>query len=53
MGVTIRCKKTNHNIDMGYIGFSNLRKTVAKTVSPEFGEHYQHLTNGYYFFGEE
>ena len=30
MGVTIECKKGNKAIDMGYGGFANLRRRVAK-----------------------
>ena len=29
MGVTIKCKKTGRNIDLGYSGFMRLRKKVA------------------------
>lgn len=49
----MRCKKTNHDIDMGCGGFSNLRNTVAKLASPEFAEHYEHLTDAYHYSGKE
>lgn len=43
MGVTIKCKKTNDSIDLGYGGFNNLRLKVAELAGKEWYEHYQTL----------
>lgn len=43
MGVTIKCKKTGRNIDLGYIGFMRLRNKVAALVGEPFYGHYKKL----------
>lgn len=43
MGITLKCKKTGTNYDMGYFSFLILREKVAELCSPEFGEHYKTL----------
>lgn len=43
MGVSIYCKKTGKSIDMGYVGFYNLRKKVAELAGGPFAEHYTSL----------
>ena len=43
MGVTIKCKKTGREMDMGYFGFFKLRAKVAELVGSEVGEHYKKL----------
>lgn len=53
MGVTIRCKKTGTNYDLGYGGFANFREKVAELCSPEFGAHYAKLDEGFSLSGEE
>lgn len=45
MGVTIKCKKTARNIDLGYGGFNNLRNKVAELVGEPFASHYLVLSN--------
>ena len=41
MGVTIKCKKTEREMDVGYFGFFKLRAKVAELVDSEVGEHYK------------
>lgn len=41
MGVTIECKKTGREMDVGYFGFHKLRAKIAELVSPKVGKHYQ------------
>lgn len=43
MGVTIKCKKTGREMDMGYFGFFKLRAKAAELVGSEVGEHYKKL----------
>lgn len=43
MGITIKCKKSGHDIDMGCGGFLNLRTKIAYLVSEEVGQHYESL----------
>ena len=43
MGVTIKCKKTGREMDVGYFGFFKLRAKVAELVGSEVGEHYKKL----------
>lgn len=43
MGVTIKCKKTGREMDIGYFGFFKLRAKVAELVDSEVGEHYKKL----------
>lgn len=43
MGVTIKCKKTEREMDVGYFGFFKLRAKVAELVDSEVGEHYKKL----------
>ena len=43
MGVTIKCKKTGREIDLGYFGFFKLRAKVAELVGSEVGQHYKKL----------
>lgn len=43
MGVTIKCKKTGREMDVGYFGFFKLRTKVAELVGSEVGEHYKKL----------
>ena len=45
MGVTIENRK--HAIDLGYGGFFNLRKTIAKCLDEELGELYAELTESH------
>ena len=35
MGVTIKCKKTGREMDVGYFGFFKLRTKVAELVGSE------------------
>ena len=50
MGLTIKSK--NFEMDLGYIGFNELRKTVAKLISSEFGEHYANLEKARNIFND-
>ena len=43
MGVTIKCKKTGRDIDLGYFGFSRLRCKVAQFMGEPFYSHYMKL----------
>ena len=43
MGVTIKCKKTGRNIDLGCSGFMRLRKKVAELMGGPFYSHYKKL----------
>lgn len=43
MGVTIKCKKTGREMDVGYFGFFKLRMKIAELVGSEVGEHYKKL----------
>ena len=43
MGLTIKCKKTGCEMDVGYFGFFKLRAKVAELVNSEVGEHYKKL----------
>lgn len=43
MGVTIKCKKTGRNIDLGYSGFMRLRRKVAELMGETFCGHYKKL----------
>lgn len=43
MGVTIKCKKTGRDIDMGYFGFTRLRNKVAALMGEPFYSHYMKL----------
>lgn len=43
MGVTISCKKTGNDIDLGYGGFNRFRNKVAKLVGNPFSDHYLEL----------
>ena len=51
MGITIKSK--NYSIDMGYLGFNRLRKTVANLAGEELGKHYEHLDDVMFLCGEE
>lgn len=51
MGTTIYAKK-GKGIDLGGGGFWNLRTKVAELCSPEFGEHYKTLDDGFRLCGE-
>ena len=51
MGLTISCKKTGRSIDMGYFGFANLRRRVAKLAGEPFASHYDGLDHAP-FLGE-
>ena len=43
MGVTIKCKKTGRDIDLGCSGFMRLRKKVAELMGGPFYSHYKKL----------
>lgn len=43
MGITLKCKKTGTDYDMGYFDFMRLREKVAELCSEEFGKHYKKL----------
>lgn len=43
MGVTIKCKKTGRNIDLGCSGFMRLRRKVAELMGGPFCSHYKKL----------
>ena len=45
MGVTIKCKKTGREIDLGCGGFMNLRRKVAQLMGEPFYSHYEKLCN--------
>lgn len=47
MGVTIECKKTGRDIDLGYFGFMRLRNKVAELVGEPFYSHYKKLLNAH------
>lgn len=51
MGVTISCKKSGRSIDLGYFGFANLRRRVARLAGEPFASHYDGL-DAAPFFGE-
>lgn len=51
MGITMKSK--NYSIDMGYFGFSGLRRKVANLAGEEIGLHYNHLYDGVFLFGEK
>ena len=40
MGVTIKCKKTGREIDLGCGGFMQLRRKVAQLMGEPFYNHY-------------
>ena len=40
MGVTIKCKKTGRDIDLGYSGFMRLRSKVAELMDGD--KHAEH-----------
>lgn len=44
MGVTIKCKKTGRDIDLGYSGFMRLRNKVAELMGGPFCSHYKNYT---------
>lgn len=50
MGITLESK--NKSIDLGYVGFMNLRAKVAELAAEDIGEHYRKLTTAP-MFGEE
>ncbi len=43
MGVTVKCKKTGRELDMGYIGFKRWRDKIAELYGGEWWEHYKTL----------
>lgn len=43
MGLTIRCKKTNDEIDVSYFGFKRLRDKVSELVGDDWNKHYLKL----------
>lgn len=43
MGVTIKCKKSGRDIDLGYSGFMRLRNKVAELMGEPFYSHYKKL----------
>lgn len=43
MGITLTNSKRTHDFDMGYSGFFNLRKNIAKCLDKEFGELYSQM----------
>ena len=43
MGLTIRCKKSNDEIDVSYFGFSKLRGKVSELVGGDWSNHYRGL----------
>ena len=45
MGVTIKCKNTGREIDLGCGGFMNLRRKVAQLMGEPFYSHYEKLCN--------
>lgn len=50
MGVTIDSK--NCSIDLGHVGFRNLRTKVAELTAPDIYEHYRKLEQGMFLVGE-
>lgn len=40
MGLTIKCKKGNKSIDLGYGGFNRFRNKIAELAGGPFVEHY-------------
>lgn len=50
MGVTIDSK--NCSIDLGYVGFRNLRTKIAELTAPDIYEHYRKLEQGMFLVGE-
>lgn len=55
MGLTLRCKKTNLSMDMGYGGFMRLRNKVAELIGEPFASHELQLSTGRVIslYGEE
>lgn len=47
MGVTITATKAKCDFDMGYGGFSNLRKNIALSLDKEFGDSYVAWVDSY------
>lgn len=45
MGVTVKCKKTGNECDLGYNGFRRFREKVAYLLNKELGAHYAKLPN--------
>ena len=45
MGVTIMCKKTGRQMDMGYFAFDRLRTKVAELADPDIGARYRKLND--------
>lgn len=41
--MTLKCKKTGRDMDMGYIGFDRLRTKVADLMGSDVGVHYREL----------
>lgn len=50
MGITLKCKKTDRYLDMGYFGFNRLREKVAELVGEPFASHYKKLSTSQYVF---
>lgn len=51
MGVTINSK--NKSIDLGYMGFNNLRSKVAELINEEIAEHYKKCEKSMFIFRDD
>ena len=52
MGVTITATHAKCDFDMGYGGFSNLRKNIALSLDKEFGDSYVAWVDSYFSGGD-
>lgn len=53
MGITIRCKKTRRNIDLGVGGFLRLRRKVSELAGEPLSSHYAKLLDKSCFMSKE
>ena len=45
MGLTVKCRKTGDEFDLGYFGFARLRQTVSEIVGDPWKSHYELLSH--------
>lgn len=43
MGVSLQCKKTKNDLDLGYGSFRSFRIKIAKLCNKEFGDTYEYI----------
>lgn len=46
MGMTLRCRKSRHTLDLSSGGFMRLRRTVSDRIGEPWSSHYRTLTDG-------